>query len=557
MSLLSLSKSLSSILSHHRALPQKLKADSLKLVDRLDTLLKETPSFCCLKVIKQIAYLCNYKFNNEGELKLEIAEKILSSWVKIARNSQNPIPESIHKLQIITLVNQSICYEKTNAPKAMRSIIQAIKICEDHKYNTIHGKLLKFICKLRECEICISSKRYELGVFCAQKVLKDVLSKLEKSKKKRMVTDLSKVAINTFYKIGQCEDGLGNRKAAETAYENAEIIGKKYVSFDKIPSELDQELLFQGQGHKRLSKTPRASIFNFPNSELNHVMLHAPPEPIFLSENNLTPFKHSESRTRNSIILEKRTLGRYYSTEQLQRLTRRLFEKHDPIVMNSDNYFYTHISKALNLGENQLQGKVDSVSKQVLEHIEVVNKSKELLKSRKRVYQVKEPDMYSGDYVAKRINRIEQKFENKLKTKEIKMKSKLKSKVYRKLLKAINIPIKMNYRNPPAQTIFFKQPASRRITQTIVPTEPLQLPVKVRVASIDDINQEIENQLEELNQEINVSPTTMRSTPMISRDVLACALASSAVRPKSSDVKLRKSISHALLSGRKKGILRK
>ena len=114
MSLLSLSKSLSSYLSHHRALPQKLKADSLKLVDRLDTLLKETPSFCCLKVIKQMAYLCNYKFNNEGELKLEIAEKILSSWVKSLEirkiQSQNLSTSSNHySSKPIDLLRESQC----------------------------------------------------------------------------------------------------------------------------------------------------------------------------------------------------------------------------------------------------------------------------------------------------------------------------------------------------------------------------------------------------------------------------------------------------------------
>ena len=557
MSLLSLSKSLSSILSLHRALPHKLKTDSLKLVDRLDDLIKETPTFCSLKIIKQIAYLCNYKFNTEGDLKLDIAEQLLSSWIKLTRSSKNPVPESICKLQVITLVNQSIYYEKTNASRAMQSLIQATKICENHKYKTAHGKLLKFICKLRECEMCISGKRFELGVFCAQKALKDVLSKLGKSKEKRRIKDLSMVAINTFYKIGQCEEGLGNRRAADIAYENAEIIGKKYLNFDKVLTDLGQVSPFQRQITKRLSQSPGVSLTSRNNNEARHVMLKIPTENIFLTENNQSSFTHPENnRTRVSEMFETKTPGRYYSSVKLQRLTKLLFEKHDPIILNSDNYFYNHISKALNLDENQLQGKVDSVSKQVHEHIEVVVKSKEFLKERKRVFRFKEPDIYSSDYVAKRINRIELKFENKLKTKEIKMKSKLKSKIYRKLLKSINIPTRLNCRNPPTQTLFFRPPASRRVTQTLTSTEYLKPAVTVKVKNIEYLNKEIEEQLEELNQEINVTPS-IRNSPVLSGGLQTCALASSAIRPISSDARIGKAISHAMFRGRGLGILRK
>ena len=60
------------------------------------------------------------------------------------------------------------------------------------------------------------------------------MTKLEKPHKKKRIKEMSMVAINAFYKIGLCEEATGQKKLAEIAYENANIIGKKYLNHENI-----------------------------------------------------------------------------------------------------------------------------------------------------------------------------------------------------------------------------------------------------------------------------------------------------------------------------------
>ena len=375
---------------------------------------------------------------------------------------------------------------------------------------------------LRECELCIFNKKYTLGISCAQNVLRLVMTKLEKPHKKKRIKEMSMVAINAFYKIGLCEEATGQKKLAEIAYENANIIGKKYLNHENILSELKDEVSVQNQIHNR--KNHQSKDFeNFRRKSERKLT-----QPKIALENVFSPQHSSKTGEKDDQI---NFFGRYYSNSKLERLSKLLFEKKDPIILNSDNYFYNHISKALSVGED-LQEKAEVVSKKVKDHIDEIVKSKEFLKSRRKFLHYEAFHYSSNEYINKKINLIEQKFENKLKLQEIKLKSKLKSKIYRKLLKSINFQGRFRHKITPEQTLFFTEPVNRRLT--IMMTEPLNLepkkgPVKKKV---EDINQEIEDQLELLYKEIN-GKRSLNISPVLG-SIGSSNLSNSALKPKKS-----------------------
>lgn len=540
MSLLSLSKSLTRILPKKNFFSHKFKTNSLKLLKKIEIFAKVTPNLCSLKLLKKIVFLCNYKFTNENGKDLDLAESLLMNSIKGLNPLQ--IPGSIRKLLIITLINQSKAYEKTNSQKAIQSIIQAIKVCNIGEFKSSYGKLLKFIAKLRQCELCVSSKKFEIGVSVAQEVLTDVLWKREKNDQKEVKKELAMVAINAFYLIGLCEEGRGCKKSAESAFENANTFGKVYLTKDNILDELDLEDAQRRQSPRKRVHTPRTS--HIKNSSDDGQSPKVPKLNLFSPEK-----KQVKSPLSGLQKNSEKIPGRYYSNEKLQNLTKLLFEKRDPIVLNSDNYFYSHISKALGIGEN-LNEKVDDVSKQVKEHIIGIGKSKENLKSRKKAVKFMLFKDMSNDLVSKRINRIEYEFESKLRTKEIKMKSKLKSKVYRKLLQSINIPSFNNKRDPPDQKIFFKQPATRRVSEKNLDPRPAKPTPLEKNINVEELNQEIEEQLEELYQDINSIPSI--PTSPTNHDLPSCILAKSTIRSKTIQSGIKKSISGALFGGLRK-----
>ena len=79
MSLLSLSKSLGKIFSYCHTIPDQEDYKSTKIVKKLEFLIKTSTSYSSLNLIKKIGYICNYKFKNEGYLRLNIAEKLLQN----------------------------------------------------------------------------------------------------------------------------------------------------------------------------------------------------------------------------------------------------------------------------------------------------------------------------------------------------------------------------------------------------------------------------------------------------------------------------------------------
>jgi hypothetical protein len=186
MSLLSLSKSLGKIFSYCHTIPDQEDYKSTKNRKKTRIFDKNLDFIFFFKPYKKNRVYMQLQVQERRVFKTKHRRKTITKLNKNNANKKDqPVPESILKLLIITYLNQSIYYEKIDLAKAMISVISAKKISEKHKFTSFQGKLLVFVSNLRECELCIFNKKYTLGISCAQNVLRLVMTKLEKPHKKR------------------------------------------------------------------------------------------------------------------------------------------------------------------------------------------------------------------------------------------------------------------------------------------------------------------------------------------------------------------------------------
>ena len=528
MSLLSLSKSLSTLIptSHYSSvLPSNFSPKFLKTVEALPS---EPINITSIKSLKKLAYICNYQFKKNNPDMLKFSEKLLEAHINQFKHEKKPLKESIVKLYIITLINHSISYEKSNIKKAMNYLIRALKYTENFKFKSNEGKVLKFIVKIKESELCIFSQKYDLGITCAQQALNSVLSKLRKPNKPEYIKTLAKIAINAFHKIAVCEEAKGFRSSADVVLDSAEKIREFY-----LPDQQNLDLLEQEINHK-LSNFNRKdrSINNFTRKTKKKRLtrLRIPRETI-IEHFQLTGFNTDRSR-----ISEKnkppKVPGRYYSSERLKLLDKVLSEKKDPILMNTDNFFYSHISRELKIAKDITQSPEKVVS-QINEHIKVLIEAKLNLKSKKKIYK---PENQDSNNMVRKLEKIQEEFESRMRLQEVRLKSKLKTRVYKKLLKNINVPNFNRKRTPPPQALFFQQPLLRRRNTVVTPVGHREEKVNKNENKVEVFKREIEDQLEEIYKEIH-GPAEVKARESHLEN--PGKLAGSAVKPKKFKIKMK------------------
>ena len=243
---------------------------------------------------------------------------------------------------------------QTAAPfKSIESIIKATKLTEHYRLKTYKGKMLKFIAKLRQCELYIYLQRYDLGIVCAQQVLSEVMVKLTKNNKKKVISQLGMAAVTAFYRIGICEESRGFKKAADLAYENANILGQKYLNKDNILLELDYEMII----HRKLNKSRSCESLKKKKSlqpvEKEEVLIEKEKsivnEKIFLKKE----VKIIERKTNPAEEDQEKTFGRYYSAKKLERYAKILKDQANPTILNADKFFFNKISKNLAISSSK------------------------------------------------------------------------------------------------------------------------------------------------------------------------------------------------------------
>ena len=273
--------------------------------------------------------------------------------MKSAKANNVKVVESIIKLLMITYINQSFCYQSLKPLKSIECLIKATKLTEQFRLKSFKGKLLKFIAKLRQCELYIQLKKYDLGTSCAQQVLQEVMKKLEKHKKSRKILDqLGMVAVTAFYRIGICEECKGLHKAAESAFENANLIGKKYLNKDEILLELDYEMITHKKlfSKKLLEKKKNLRITDISSDKKAALIKTEETQNEAITTKNADP----SPKLRRSLSIEntdENIFGRYYTNKELDKLTKMLKEEKNRKILNTDNYFFNKFSKTLAISE--------------------------------------------------------------------------------------------------------------------------------------------------------------------------------------------------------------
>ena len=505
MSLLTLSRSLSKFVSNPKNFTKSNFSSTKKHLKTFEFLSTYASLKYSLKITKLIAYKCNHKYLKDKGLKLSTAEDLLESWIKSAKLNSIKIPESIIKLLIITTINQSFAYQESKPVRSIESIIKATKLSEHFPLKSYRGRLLKFIAKLRECELFIYMEKYDSAILCAEQMLKEVMIKLQKpGNNKKQLQELGMAAVTAFYRIGICEQSRGLQKSAEIAFENANLIGRQYLNKDKILLNLDYEMIT----HRKLYVE---NAYKKPKSwkkpvETRFDRISSPNKKETEQSEKLSEKKSNYSRkdTRSMSIgnIEEKLPGRYYSKSQLEKLSKILTHEINHKVLTTDNYFFNMISKDLDI--EKLETSPVGVNNATKDLIQEIKNNKECMKKKKKV--MVSSQRYSGDqdWIERKLRNMQDAFEDKLKVQDIKMKSKLKTKVYRQLLRSINVTSKGKVRQIPVQRLVFRPPDKERAhIIDSVKRVTSEKPMGLRTARLEEINQEIEEQLDDLKLEIN------------------------------------------------------
>ncbi|OMJ86230.1 hypothetical protein SteCoe_12293 [Stentor coeruleus] len=547
MSLTSLAASLKKYVSNSKNFSTARLEDTKKHLKSFEFVSSNASSQYSESLTKKIALMCNHKYKKDNGSKLRLAEEILLSWIKSAKSTGVKISESIIKLLIMTYTHQSFLYQQIKPSKAIEVIIKATKVTDQYQVRSFKGKMLKFIAKLRLCELYIDIKKYDHSITCAQQVLEQVLKKLEKPKRKRIIEELGMAAVTAFYRIGICHQYKGNKKSAEQAFENANLIGKRYLNNSKILLELDYEMI-----HHRLMlknqtlEKPQKPTLQIPSQ--NTTKNIKPSLQIKINEvSSETPKSQTleiQSRPRRSVATEKvevRLPGRYYSNEDLQRLQIILNQESNHEIINTDNFFFKKLSKTLAIS-GDLKKSAKKIRDGVNQQLSDIWKHKEMLKKKKKVTMGLLASTQKFDLEG-RICNIEEDFENEMKYQDLKIKSKLKTTIYKKLLRSINYSGKA--KAYPSQKLFFRPPEQRRASQLNLTRQPMSFKQSPLLKEqVEDLNHEIEDQMEELMHEIQGTENPKNIKNLKLQPV--CALATSTVDNGAKTRQLKKSITRYL-----------
>lgn len=543
MSLVSLSRSLKKFVANSKNFTKAKFAQTKEHLKAFDFLSKDAAWTDSEKITKKIAYKCNHNYHKDHGARLGTAQEILESWIKSAKLYNIKPSESIVKILIITYINQSIVLQGKKPAKSIETITKAIKLTENFRMRTYKGKLLKFIAKLHQCELFIYVKKYDLAIMSAQQVLKEVMKKLQKPKtSQKALEELGMAAVTAFYRIGICEQSKGMHKAAESAFENADTIGRKYLNKNEVLLSLDYEKITHrkfrtNETLKRESIRKIAEIRRIEGEKKKSVKFSELPSEI------QKPEPMSERRSNSMVFVEEKLPGRYYSNRELERLTKILNTEINHKNLTADNYFFHVVSKQLAI--EKLETSPESVKNSTIELLHEIWKNKEVLKKKKKTFEKKDKCEMPAD-LERKIFAIQAEFEDSLKIQDIKMKSKLKTKVYRQLLRSINLPSNRKVKNTPIQRLFFRPPEKGK-QLTVNTFKKVDVPVSkpLSTSRLEEINHDIGDQIEELVNEMKGNQSSCKS--LLSPLAAVSELARSTIRIKKPTISIKKSVSKSFI----------
>lgn len=250
--------------------------------------------------------------------------------------------------------------------------MRGIKIIEDNQ--AYEPDSLQFIAKTRLNISALYSelRRYkeainhaELALSTLQVEIKhrldgtpiSMLSKKDKYKLETMITTY----VIAFYNIGVAEESLGHRKAMIQAYKNSVNIGSQFLTDENTVLQMakrayEESQIIKPETRKALHVRPMSSREFISALDQHKAQLKEP----FEFKTSLAPSEtqdHSDKLQSNlslpSLMLPNvHKAERYYSQDQLKKLQKKLTEDPTHRFVSADQYFYSKISKNLNIASD-------------------------------------------------------------------------------------------------------------------------------------------------------------------------------------------------------------
>ena len=540
MSIQSITESLKKFLSSKKSFKLKSIARTREYLKKFDFLISDASLSQSLKLTKQAVLQCNRNYSKDNGSRLNLAEDLILSYLKSCKSLQQPVPESLLKLLIITYLNQSFLYQSSKPNKSVEAVIKATKVSEQHILRSRKGKLLKFNAKLRQCQLYTDLGKLDLAIQVSQSVLQEVLKKLEKKSNKKLFKHFVMVAVTAFYRIGICEKLQGLVKSSELAFKNATAIIEKYLPANNMVLDLE----FQMLSCRNSSQPPIEKAKPKNKTQELPADCKGESETSIESQTNsalfLSPGKNETSV--GSLVVDKtqdKNNERYYSKDKLAKLQKMMNEEKTRIILNTDNYFFKKISKHLAIN-GDLKVTALNVRENVDNQLHDVWLNKELLKKKKKMVHSMTSQNLANVDIQEKIEDLQENFKSRLKTQESKLKFKLKTKIYKQLLRSINVPVKSS-KNFPAQKLFFRPPEKRIDTIKSIREKTGLLPENVKL--FEDAKQEIEDHMRELKHDIEGIEKNIETFAHGG----ACQLAKSTIIRRAADVKVKKSIVKTLV----------
>ena len=540
MSMQSITESLKKVLSSKKSFKLKSIPRTREYLKKFDFLISDASLSQSLKLTKQAVLQCNRNYHKDNGSRLNLAEDLILSYIKSSKSLQQPVPESLLKLLIVTYLNQSFLYQSWKPSKSIEAVIKATKVSEHYTLRSRKGKLLRFNAKLRQCQLYTDLGKLDLAIQVSQSVLQEVLKKLEKKSNKKLFKQFVMVAVTAFYRIGICEKLQGLAKSSELAFKNATAIIEKYLPANSLVLDLEFQML-----SCRNSSQPPAEKSR-PRSRIPELVHDCKGESEISSESQTTSglfLSPGKNETSLVSVAVDRTLEkineRYYSKDKLAKLQKMMNEEKTRIILNTDNYFFKKISKHLAIN-GDLKVTALNVRENVDHQLHDVWLNKELLKKKKKMVHCVTASSCLSVGIQEKIEDLQEGFKCRLKTQESKLKFKLKTKIYKQLLRSINVPVKSS-KNFPAQKLFFRPPEKRIDTVKSIREKTGLLPENLKL--FEDAKQEIMDHMEELKHDIEGIEKKIETFGHGG----TCQLAKSTISRRAADVKVKKSIVKALV----------
>ena len=379
-------KALSSALAESKRLEKAGHLD--KALDKLEQVLPEVDNSnipSSTRLIKRIATLCNRLATSSHSLRsavkyLRTAEQVLAVPMARAKGENLVLDEGCFRLVVLTFNNWATYHkEKRSYHMALSYLLRAgkmiesmgevlnpdtLELCAKTKLNiaALYSELRRYPEAVEFAEQCLATLQLELNLRLTGRRLEELYGK-DKLKFDNMIGTY----VVAFYNIGVAEESQAHGTNAIEAYRNAVSIGKRFLSTDHSVLRLAEAALHDTPLPETI--TTRIPPHSAPRSRDRDVLgdqlqqAHLPTEEIPQSRASeaISHFSADISAVEGENIRSEKQLSpdrnreeefKYYTPEQLGKLQQRLAKGTGLNFVSADKYFYTKITKTLNVSQD-------------------------------------------------------------------------------------------------------------------------------------------------------------------------------------------------------------